>query len=1000
MKNPILSMKHIILFFIVSFLSSISNAQPKIFLKLDDFSAKNSSCLSIPTFDYLLSKQIKAGLGATAIRFDGTALSILSPYLNATNAQGEKLFEVWHHGLDHIAPEFEGTGYIYQKTHFDSADQLIRNYLRIQMNAFGAPFNANDDITNTVVSENPLYKVSMFNNPAAGAATGILNLTNRVNMENGTGNPEFSYFLNNYNTYKNSYTNYMVLQGHPNVWATAELNQFKLIIDFLIAEGCEFVLPFEYYLSLNPGYPVPTQSQTISFAALPAGMAGDADFNAGATASSGLTVTYNSSNAAVASIVNGNIHIVGAGTSIITASQMGNATFKPALYLSQTLMVNAIDFRSAVATGNWSTASSWEARDAMGNWATASNIPTASNNVYIQNGHYITVDITNAFCNDLHINNAATSRLAIGINTMNVSGKIRAYTGAAVIGISANDGSFYTGQISTTTLAATMITTGTNGVLKFIGTSRNITNAGEWAGAGTTNFVDFALDAGAKGTLGTAIKFRTITFSSGTITTAYTISAGSTSGNGNLTIKNRARLLSSRTFTSAGSQVITYNSISKCGIVTIEPGGTLELAGAAPVIDCAGFINNGIVQYSGTSQSLLIPSVAGSFALFSYNDLNVGSAVNLTLPANSSIIISGTLTLTSGTLTIPATDTVSITSGNAIVGEPFSSSKYIKCAVSGNNVGVLSIDNFAATTLFPVGSMNNYLPVSLTPGSAMGYTVNVFEAVTIDGTVTGTPVSAAQKETVVDAVWNINRTAGAGDCQVQLSWNESLEGTLFNSYSNSQIGIGRYNGTDWGTAIGAGDNSINTATALFNSFSPFIVSKTGSVLPLQLKNLYATIKSTGVAIGWNVWNEDALLYYEIEKSINRVNFVAIGMLQPANRLIYQFMDMAPFNGVAYYRLKITCTNGQVKYSDIIVVKPGNSQHIAIYPNPVSNVLQLTGLKDNTIIKIINAAGQLVHMERTTANSLSIGVAEFKAGIYVIEFLNDNSRVFTKEFIKE
>jgi hypothetical protein len=82
-------------------------------------------------------------------------------------------------------------------------------------------------------------------------------------------------------------------------------------------------------------------NQTITFNALPVKMVGDADFNPGATASSGLAVTYTSSNTAVATIVNGNIHVVAAGTSVITASQAGNDVFNPAANVTQTLTVDA-----------------------------------------------------------------------------------------------------------------------------------------------------------------------------------------------------------------------------------------------------------------------------------------------------------------------------------------------------------------------------------------------------------------------------------------------------------------------------------------------------------------------------------------------------------------------------------------------------------------------------------------------------------------------------------
>jgi len=84
---------------------------------------------------------------------------------------------------------------------------------------------------------------------------------------------------------------------------------------------------------------VKKRNQTITFNAIAQKQVGDADFDAGATASSGLPVSYSSSNTAVASIVNGKIHMVNAGTATITASQVGNSSYAPAANVSQALTV-------------------------------------------------------------------------------------------------------------------------------------------------------------------------------------------------------------------------------------------------------------------------------------------------------------------------------------------------------------------------------------------------------------------------------------------------------------------------------------------------------------------------------------------------------------------------------------------------------------------------------------------------------------------------------------
>ena len=83
------------------------------------------------------------------------------------------------------------------------------------------------------------------------------------------------------------------------------------------------------------------QNQTLNFGALAVQSAGNRPLTLSASASSGLAVSYTSANAAVATVSSNILTIVGPGTSLITASQAGNATYAAAAPVAQTLTVNA-----------------------------------------------------------------------------------------------------------------------------------------------------------------------------------------------------------------------------------------------------------------------------------------------------------------------------------------------------------------------------------------------------------------------------------------------------------------------------------------------------------------------------------------------------------------------------------------------------------------------------------------------------------------------------------
>jgi gliding motility-associated-like protein len=84
----------------------------------------------------------------------------------------------------------------------------------------------------------------------------------------------------------------------------------------------------------------PASNRTVTFNGPIVKTYGDADFNAGARVSTEETVIYSSANTAVATIVNGNIHIVGAGSTVITATAAANSNYTGTPAITQTLTVD------------------------------------------------------------------------------------------------------------------------------------------------------------------------------------------------------------------------------------------------------------------------------------------------------------------------------------------------------------------------------------------------------------------------------------------------------------------------------------------------------------------------------------------------------------------------------------------------------------------------------------------------------------------------------------
>lgn len=88
---------------------------------------------------------------------------------------------------------------------------------------------------------------------------------------------------------------------------------------------------------------IPKQNQTITFAVLAARNYGAVDFPLVASSTNNtIPVTFTSSNTAVAIVTGNMVHITGAGTTDITASQAGNDGYFPATNVVRTLTINKV----------------------------------------------------------------------------------------------------------------------------------------------------------------------------------------------------------------------------------------------------------------------------------------------------------------------------------------------------------------------------------------------------------------------------------------------------------------------------------------------------------------------------------------------------------------------------------------------------------------------------------------------------------------------------------
>jgi hypothetical protein len=323
--------------------------------------------------------------------------------------------------------EFSGTSYSYQKAHFDSATSVIKSKLGIQMHTFGAPYNQNDTTFLRVMGEDTNYKAIMFSQVTPSASAGFINLSNRVFIESATGVPDSAYFMSSYLSKKAAYTDYMVMQGHPYAWTTeAKQVEFRKIVNFLISEGVVFCTPYEYW-QYTTDLSIPRTSKVHVILKLD-------DLRA-------TTTYFYPCFAAYDFLVSKKVK-AGFGVnnmSNLTQSQIDTLNY----YLRQTdsagtqlfeIWNHGLDHSQTSSTlgGNWSSPSTWA----------SGTVPTSADDAEIPAGVTVTLDISNAVCQNLIIsgtlvalNTTATGLTVDGDLTINSGGS---FTSPYLTGATAN----------------------------------------------------------------------------------------------------------------------------------------------------------------------------------------------------------------------------------------------------------------------------------------------------------------------------------------------------------------------------------------------------------------------------------------------------------------------------------------------------------------------------------------------------------------------------------
>jgi hypothetical protein len=180
-------------------------------------------------------------------------------------------------------------------------------------------------------------------------------------------------------------------------------------------------------------------------------------------------------------------------------------------------------------------------------------------------------------------------------------------------------------------------------------------------------------------------------------------------------------------------------------------------------------------------------------------------------------------------------------------------------------------------------------------------------------------------------------------------------------------------------------------------------------LPVELVNFTADVDDEKVTLHWKTASELNNDYFEVQRFINQEEIKVIGRINGQGTTNetneYEFADMWPVNGVAYYRLKQVDLDGEHEYSTILRVNYDGNRSLKLYPNPGdgTNLNLALGMNEGPLqISVLDATGRNISKSftHTVSDSNVLEVlfeSKLSPGMYFIH-VKSNAGINSRKWI--
>jgi hypothetical protein len=208
------------------------------------------------------------------------------------------------------------------------------------------------------------------------------------------------------------------------------------------------------------------------------------------------------------------------------------------------------------------------------------------------------------------------------------------------------------------------------------------------------------------------------------------------------------------------------------------------------------------------------------------------------------------------------------------------------------------------------------------------------------------------------------------------------------------------------TTFGVPQISNASASLTYGQAEDYPVFLNNGPLPVTLVSFTGNKSGSGINLSWKTSQEINTNYFQVERSLNGRDFIALGNLAAGNPngATYSFTDASIGSGNFSYRLKIIDRDGAYTYSRVINFTITGLLQVTSNPFTDKITVLLPKTTGNAQFRLLDASGRVVYKQTQALNSATAVTIYLKdkgisPGVYILEAMINNER-YTQKLVKQ